>query len=172
MANVNLILFCLVDGEATSNAFPVSASTTTTIGELKDLIKSKKSPRFDDVAADELTLWRTGVAITDDNDEHPISLDSLIETKKLGPATRLSRVFPDDLPEETVHIIVQRPPSDNLDAAIDKISEKFFAPAGSVAKFLDSFVRGVGCLPVTTGPIRGLPRAWRRSFRKPSERRP
>ncbi|KAF9979639.1 hypothetical protein BGZ65_006235 [Modicella reniformis] len=30
--------------------------------------------------------------------------------KKLGPATRLSKVFPEELPEETIHIIVQRPP--------------------------------------------------------------
>ncbi|KAI8345054.1 hypothetical protein B0O80DRAFT_475797, partial [Mortierella sp. GBAus27b] len=30
--------------------------------------------------------------------------------KKLGPATRLSKVFPKEPPEETIHIIVQRPP--------------------------------------------------------------
>jgi len=47
----HLTLFCLVDGEATSNAFPVSASTTTTVGEFKDLIKAKQSPDFDDIVA-------------------------------------------------------------------------------------------------------------------------
>ncbi|KAI8605438.1 hypothetical protein EDD21DRAFT_363568 [Dissophora ornata] len=48
--------FCLVDGEATSNAFPVLTSTAATVGELKKVIKAEKTPRFDDVAADELTL--------------------------------------------------------------------------------------------------------------------
>ncbi|KAG0222944.1 hypothetical protein BGW42_006187, partial [Actinomortierella wolfii] len=51
-------LVCLVDGESTSSVLSVSASTSTTIGESKKLIKAKKAPRFDDVAADELTLWR------------------------------------------------------------------------------------------------------------------
>ncbi|KAF9532723.1 hypothetical protein BGW38_010508, partial [Lunasporangiospora selenospora] len=31
------------------------------------------------------------------------------------------------------------PVPDNLDSAIDKIRDKFFAPNGSIAKFLDSF---------------------------------
>lgn len=33
-------------------------------------------------------------------------------------------------------------------------------------------MRGQGALPVTTGALRGLPRAWRRTFGKPPETRP
>ncbi|KAF9355428.1 hypothetical protein BGX26_006578 [Mortierella sp. AD094] len=36
-------------------------------------------------------------------------LDTLDEKKKFGPATRLSKVFPEELPEETIPLIV-RPP--------------------------------------------------------------
>ncbi|KAF9962757.1 hypothetical protein BGZ73_002633, partial [Actinomortierella ambigua] len=53
-----LTLFCLVDGEATSNAFPVKVAPDDSIGSLKDAIKVKKTPEFDDIAADKLTLWR------------------------------------------------------------------------------------------------------------------
>ncbi|KAK3822386.1 MAG: hypothetical protein J3R72DRAFT_501857 [Linnemannia gamsii] len=49
---------------------------------------------------------------------------------------------------------------------------QIFAPGSDVANLLDSFVRGDGALPVTTGPIRGLPRAWRRRFGKGPETRP
>ncbi|KAG0281897.1 hypothetical protein BGZ97_009207, partial [Linnemannia gamsii] len=59
----------------------------------------------------------------------------------------------------------------DLHADIKEIANKFFAP-GPVANFLAAFVRGEGDLPVTTGAIRGLPRAWRRAFGKPDETRP
>ncbi|KAG0369128.1 hypothetical protein BGZ54_000242 [Gamsiella multidivaricata] len=108
----DLSLFCLIDGEPTSNAFLVSIPSTDTIGHLKKLIKAKKTVAFADVAADKLTLWRVSVTITDDDEEIPILLDNVEKNdkKKLGPATRLHKVFPEDLPEETIHIIVQRPP--------------------------------------------------------------
>ncbi|KAF9304398.1 hypothetical protein BG003_001713, partial [Podila horticola] len=87
-----MTLFCLVEGEPTSNAFPVDIVPTKTIGVLKDFIKTKKAPRFDDVAADELTLWRVSILITDDDDEIPILLNNVnSDKKKLGPATRLSK---------------------------------------------------------------------------------
>ncbi|KAF8924384.1 hypothetical protein BGZ58_001838, partial [Dissophora ornata] len=105
----NLCLFCLVDGESTSRAFPATIQSVEIIGSLKKLIKAEKTPRFDDIAADELTLWRVSIPITDDDEEVPIMLETLDEKKKLGPATRLSKVFSEDLPEETIHILVQRP---------------------------------------------------------------
>ncbi|KAG0327580.1 hypothetical protein BG000_000894, partial [Podila horticola] len=101
----------------TSNAFPVEIESTKTIGDLRDLIKTKKTPEFDDIAADKLILWRVTIPITDDDNEIPILLNNVTsDKKKLGPATRLSKVFPEELPEETIHIIVQRPPPGNADA--------------------------------------------------------
>ncbi|KAF9276351.1 hypothetical protein BGZ74_003672, partial [Mortierella antarctica] len=111
MTDNHLSLFCLVDGESTSNAFPVEVESTKTIGDFKKLIKVEKANDFSDVDADKLTLWRVSIPITDDDDELPILLNNVTsDKKKLGPATRLSKVFPAELPEETVHIIVQRPP--------------------------------------------------------------
>lgn len=54
MTDNRLSLFYVVDGESTSNAFSVKVMTTDTIDDLKDAIKVKKTPKFDDIATDEL----------------------------------------------------------------------------------------------------------------------
>lgn len=56
MTDNHLTLFCPVDGEATSRAFSVDIDRTKSVDRLKKLFKSEKTPRFDDVAADELAL--------------------------------------------------------------------------------------------------------------------
>ncbi|KAF9195471.1 hypothetical protein BGZ51_000046 [Haplosporangium sp. Z 767] len=91
MADLNL--FCLVDGESTSRAFPIKISSDDTISDLKELIKVEKTPEFDDIAANKLTLWQVSVPATDDEqDEQPVSLDSLAEKKKLFSPRRLISV--------------------------------------------------------------------------------
>ncbi|KAF9079315.1 hypothetical protein BGX23_004397, partial [Mortierella sp. AD031] len=60
----------------------------------------------------------------------------------------------------------------DLHADVKKVTDRFFTPGSDITNFLDAFVRGEVTLPVTTGPIRGLPRAWRRGFGKPPENRP
>ncbi|KAF9091892.1 hypothetical protein BGX23_004802, partial [Mortierella sp. AD031] len=154
------------NNKATTNAFLVEIESTKTIGDLKKPVKTEKAPRFDDVAADELTLWRVSIPDDDDNDEQPILLDKVSEKKKLKATTKLSKAFDTELPEDTIHIIVQRPPlvhapvalpvrarsstpfsddsrpgtslSGDLRADIKKITDKFFAP-GPIANFLDAF---------------------------------
>ncbi|KAG0271276.1 hypothetical protein BGZ96_005894, partial [Linnemannia gamsii] len=112
MADNLLTLFCLVDGLPSSRAFEIEVSKTRTIAHLKDRIKTKQTPAFDDITVDQLNLWRVSIPIIDEDDNLPILLDNVAnkDKKKLGPATRLSKVYPEDIPEETVHIIVQRPP--------------------------------------------------------------
>ncbi|KAG0249979.1 hypothetical protein DFQ27_009685, partial [Actinomortierella ambigua] len=111
-----LTLFCLVDGASTSRAFPVNISPDDSMDDLKKLIKAKKAPRFDDVAADKLTLWRVSIPASEDDDETSILIDNVTSDhkRKLSPLTRLTKVFPEELPEETIHIIVQRPPPQAL----------------------------------------------------------
>ncbi|KAF8923765.1 hypothetical protein BGZ58_002576 [Dissophora ornata] len=167
MANLNL--FCLVDGDSTSNAFSVKATSTDTVDDLKEFIKAKKSNDFHDVDADRLTLWHVSVSITAANKHNPVTLDSQEPKEELLPSDELCEVFPNGPARKTVHIIVQRPPLGDLRVDIKKITDKFFAPGTPVANFLHSFVRGHGTLPVTTGTIRGLPRAWRRAFGKALE---
>ena len=116
MTNNLLCLFCLVNGEATP--FSIKIPSSDTVDDLKNLVvNGDQAPAFRDVAAKDLTLWRVSIPISDDDndDEIPILLDNVTtkDKKKLGPATRLSKMFPGDLPDETIHIIVQRPPPGN-----------------------------------------------------------
>ncbi|KAG0246542.1 hypothetical protein BG011_002390, partial [Mortierella polycephala] len=104
----DLTLFCLVDGEPTSRAFPLSTPSSQTSGGLKNLVKIKKTPVFDDIDADQLTVWQVSIPATED--EAPIVLDTLNEKKKLMPTDDLSDVFIEKPPKKTIHIIVQRPP--------------------------------------------------------------
>ncbi|KAF9306578.1 hypothetical protein BG003_000990, partial [Podila horticola] len=116
MADNHLTLFCLVDGEAASNAFPVDILPSKTIGDLKDVIKTKKTPRFDKVAADELTLWRVSIPDDDDEDEDEdedknlsILLDNISrkDKKKLKATRELSDVFIEKPARRRIHIVVQ-----------------------------------------------------------------
>ncbi|CAO3565162.1 unnamed protein product [Mortierella alpina] len=162
----SLSVFCLVDGETPACAFRISISFTATVSDLKKLIKTEKTPRFDNVASDELTLWRIFISPTNvDDDEVPVSLDTLTQKMKLRPISRLSKVFTEQPSEEAIHIIVQRPPpvlpitppSGDLKLDIKRISDRFFAPASDDAGFLDSFVRGLVVLPLTKRSLFGLP---------------
>ncbi|KAF8948909.1 hypothetical protein BGZ46_005265 [Entomortierella lignicola] len=63
----NQKLFCVIDGETTSQAFPVPYdSRRTFIGELKDTIKAITSPTFDDIPARDLTLWADSIPVRGD----------------------------------------------------------------------------------------------------------
>lgn len=108
MTDNHLTLFCLVDGEANSNAFSIKVPSDDTVDNLRKLIKAEN-------AVKNLTIWRVSIPVSDDNDEIPIRLKNIADKDmiNLGPVTRVSKVFPEDLPEETVHIIVQRPPPGN-----------------------------------------------------------
>ncbi|KAF9119198.1 hypothetical protein BGX30_004017 [Mortierella sp. GBA39] len=157
------------------------------VDDLKNLIKTKKAPRFDDVAADELTLWRVSIPDDDDDDQLVLLDKKVSEKKQLKATTKLFKVFGTVAPEDTIHIIVQRPPPVHApDAPVParastplpgylsdgsrpgtSLSDKFFAP-GPIANFLDAFVNGGGVLPIISGSIRihGLPRAWHQGFGK------
>ncbi|KAF9287535.1 hypothetical protein BGZ68_001691 [Mortierella alpina] len=111
MTDNHLTLFCLVEGESTSNAFPVEIEPSKTIGELKKLIKTEQAPAFDDITANSLTLWKVSLSIPNDEEDTSITLDAFSDKKKLRPTDDVSDVFNEKPPKKTIHIIVQRPPS-------------------------------------------------------------
>ncbi|KAF8938891.1 hypothetical protein BGZ47_008367, partial [Haplosporangium gracile] len=108
MADDRLSLFCFVDGLPSSRAFAIEVSATRTISHLKDLIKTKQAPAFDDITVDQLTLWR--VSIPDDNQNSAITIAALNDKTELkNPRTRVSKLFPES-PDDNSYIIVHRPP--------------------------------------------------------------
>jgi hypothetical protein len=48
----------LVLGDDPSHIFEIKIAPTESVSALKELIKEKKSPQFDDVPADYLKLWK------------------------------------------------------------------------------------------------------------------
>ncbi|RUS21334.1 hypothetical protein BC937DRAFT_92985 [Endogone sp. FLAS-F59071] len=84
MSNI-VSLFCLVRGESPQRAFKVRISKRNNVSDLKDLIKEKKTPRFNDIAADELTLWKVNIPIpTDDDEEEALANLTLEDNEKEG----------------------------------------------------------------------------------------
>ena len=108
MTDNSLTLFCLVDGQSTSTAFPISISSAETVEELKELITIERAPRFDDAATDELTLWRVFILDDDNDDAADILLDNLPEKKKLRATSEFSHVFKETPSKKTIYILVQR----------------------------------------------------------------
>ncbi|KAK3823809.1 MAG: hypothetical protein J3R72DRAFT_528890 [Linnemannia gamsii] len=127
MADSLVNLFCLVDGETLSNAFPVEIESSKTIGTLKDLIKAKNPDTFNGVDAKDLTLWRVSIPVSDeDNNDLPILLNNVANKDKTelnNPRTRLSKLFPES-PDDNTYILVQRPPPARSPPVSDYISQK------------------------------------------------
>ncbi|KAF9432549.1 hypothetical protein BGZ76_010636, partial [Entomortierella beljakovae] len=170
-------IFCLVDEHLLSASFSIKIDPSETVYELKKIIKAERTPRFNDLAPDELTLWRVNVESSPDRH---ISLEEIkikAEAVKLEVATKsVSEVFGSHFPKDTIHVIVQRtPPSEpqkTLGTDVKRIGNKFFGSQSKICSFLDSFVRGEINLPLTTGKVPGMPRAWRRNFVETKEIRP
>ena len=108
MTENRLSLFCLVDGDASSNTFSVKIPSSDTVDDLKNLIvKGDQAPAFRDVAAKDLILWRVSLPVITANKHKPIVLSKIDFKTELDPTDDMSDVFADNPPKKTIHIIVQ-----------------------------------------------------------------
>jgi hypothetical protein len=57
-----LSLNCLLVNDDSTQAFTVKIPKTDNISILKELIKGKKTPHLDHLAASELILWKVGLS--------------------------------------------------------------------------------------------------------------
>ncbi|KAG0197232.1 hypothetical protein BGX28_009258 [Mortierella sp. GBA30] len=115
-----LTFFCLVNGETASTAFPIKISSGDTIGDLKELIRTKMAVQFSDIDANQLTLWKISIPIVAEEKHKVISLDCLVSKDELLPSDELPEVFGDNPLKKTIHILVHRPPREK-DLNIDTI---------------------------------------------------
>ncbi|KAF9309658.1 hypothetical protein BG003_009511 [Podila horticola] len=56
--DLKVTLFCICEREFSWKSFPVRIDGECFVGDLKNLIKAAKSPKFDHLSADELVLWQ------------------------------------------------------------------------------------------------------------------
>ncbi|PKC07234.1 hypothetical protein RhiirA5_418466 [Rhizophagus irregularis] len=66
------MVFCLIQGDAIKNSFPIDTSSHTTIGHLKKAIKDEKQNAFSGINTDKLTLWKVDIVQTKKNQEMTI----------------------------------------------------------------------------------------------------
>jgi len=107
-------LWCLVFGQDT--VFSVKVDETQTVDELKDAIKKKNKPKFNDIAAPELKLYKLTF------DENQSELEDMEEgrfdlNKKqpLHPMDELTGIFSDTVNIKLVHVLVVRLRSKSID---------------------------------------------------------
>ncbi|KAG0009763.1 hypothetical protein BGZ80_002093 [Entomortierella chlamydospora] len=196
MTSDKVKLFCIIDGDST--AFSVKIELEDSVDDLKDAIKKKQSPLFDDIRASELTLWN--VVVPDEG--IPVNLEHVEPKTLLAKSTKsIKAVFGENPAPDTIHCIVQRPaaalgatnnlhvaqgqqlqlsppssrpssPSQDLETTIRKVAARFFANDSPPSIFLKEYVKGARKLPLTTAGIKGLPRCWRRGKTTAPESRP
>src|ERR1044072_7001835 len=103
---MSITLLCLVKGNKTANAFAVEIDSGKLVSHLKDAIKAKKSPVFDNFPADELKLWKKEIP---DDQDHLLSNLTLNDGDELLATKKISKYFPDSPPEEHIHVLVSPP---------------------------------------------------------------
>jgi hypothetical protein len=96
---------------------PVNIAPTQTVGEFKDLVKTEKAVKFNDIDADKLTLWHVDIPVVAADRHNAVLLDTTDSKEELLPTSDLSEVFGDNPPKKTIHIIVQRPPAGKTPSA-------------------------------------------------------
>ncbi|KAG0208960.1 hypothetical protein BGX31_002233 [Mortierella sp. GBA43] len=79
------------------------------VGDLKKLIKAEKAKAFEEVDANQLTLWRVSLPVVPKKDRKAISLADVLMKEELDETDDISDVFEEKPPKKTIHIIVQRP---------------------------------------------------------------
>ena len=100
-------IFCVVVGE--DAAFSIDIRSNATVSKLKDAIKAKKRPDFDRFAANNLKLFQVDVAAGDMSKvaEQIAALE--LSSRIMNPVSRLNKFYSTAPPEDTIHILVQRP---------------------------------------------------------------
>jgi len=100
-------LSCLVFGDPIENAFTVKVDNDETISELKEIIKIKKQNTFNDIDANELSLWKINASL-DKLNQFICENDTDVKTigVQLFPLDKVGKEFPEPA-DKRVHVIVQ-----------------------------------------------------------------
>ena len=106
-------LICYLRHDYWNHAFEVEIGKAKTVAALRDAIKEKMRPEFDDISADSLPLWKASVFINRDLKESVEALN-LVNGDSLDFNKTLSDIFSSGLEKNHIHIIFDRPYSGEL----------------------------------------------------------
>ena len=105
----SLSLFCYVRGDDGGEPFKVDIDKEETVSHLRKVIKENKKPRFDDIPADTLSLWKVSLQFSE-NLKNEVESLNLVDGGRLMPVEKLSKIF-SDMEKKRVHVVVDRPRS-------------------------------------------------------------
>jgi len=103
-----LSLLCYVLGDDPTNIFVVDIAPSKIVAHLRDAIKAKNSPKFNDVPANTLRLWKVSIAV-DSSFKERIETSNFVDEESLKPIEELSDIFPELPSRKHVHIVVKPP---------------------------------------------------------------
>ena len=103
---MSLSLNCLIHGEVQEMMFTVKIPKTENVSILKDLIKEKKAPHLNHVAASDLDLWMVDLLL-DELGAEPVHVNLNTNSKLSPPRKKLSSFFNSTVDDERLHIIVK-----------------------------------------------------------------
>ncbi|GES74835.1 hypothetical protein GLOIN_2v1805244 [Rhizophagus clarus] len=101
------MIFCLVQGDAIKNSFPIDTRNYTTFGHLRTAIKDAKQNAFVGIDADRLTLWRVDIIQTKENQEVIVKEHKGVE---LHSFESVESYFQETPTSTNIRIIVELPP--------------------------------------------------------------
>jgi hypothetical protein len=109
---------CLVLGDIPPDecVFLINISAEKTVFELKKMIKTEKINEFANIDADKLKLWKVNIPLYTPNeklnalkDDPNIDIEKVLDGEVLRPVSKICKAFPNELSDECIHVIVQRP---------------------------------------------------------------
>jgi hypothetical protein len=117
---MSITLLCLVKGNTLANAFPVHIDKNSLIGDLKEAIKAKKAPEFDNFPADRLKLWKVEIP-----GDHVDLLSNLsLEENELSAINDIGDYWTEKPPKKNIHVIVEPPVSTAASDEVLKLREE------------------------------------------------
>jgi hypothetical protein len=102
MLKVNYLIF----GEDPSRIATVQVEKTGSVVALKAAIKDANKNDFRNVDSMTLDLWSTSFTV---DDQLKANTEDLVKMSPLFPSRKLVQVFPDQLDDQHIHIVVQPP---------------------------------------------------------------
>ena len=106
-----LSLNCWVIGDDSAGIFPVEIDRNKNVGCLKEAIKEKMKPAFDDITANSLQVWKVSIPVDEDTDlEAKVNDLRLREGKSLWALKGLHSIFTDLDNPDALHVVVGAPP--------------------------------------------------------------
>jgi hypothetical protein len=97
---------CLVFGDDHDHIFTIEIADTENIGALKVAIKEEKRNTFQNVDANTLILRKVSLPVDERLKEN---IGNIVGDKPLLSTEELSDVFSETLPQEHLHLVVERP---------------------------------------------------------------